>query len=73
MPNLSSFLPNDSPGVPLGTMKALMPLCFLDLSVVANTTKPSACQLQGKIYVVVFFWGWIVDLYFHNKHKKHLT
>ena len=46
MPSLSSFLPNDSPGAPFGTMKALMPLCFLALSVVANTTKPSACQLK---------------------------
>ena len=45
MPSLSSFFPSDKPAVPFGTMNALMPLCFLALSVVANTTKPSACQL----------------------------
>lgn len=46
MPSLSSFFPSDKPGVPLGTIKALIPLCFLALSVVANTTNPSACQLK---------------------------
>ena len=30
------------PGVSMGTMKALMPLCFMDLSVVAKATIPLA-------------------------------
>lgn len=38
MPSLSSFLPTKRPSVGLSTMKALIPLCFLDLSVVANKT-----------------------------------
>ena len=42
IPSLSSFFPRLSPSVGLGTMKALIPLCFLDLSVVANTTTPDA-------------------------------
>ena len=42
IPSLSSFFPRLSPSVGFGTMKALIPLCFLDLSVVANTTTPDA-------------------------------
>ena len=42
IPSLSSFFPKDNPGASLGTMNALMPLCFLLLSVVAKTTKQSA-------------------------------
>ena len=41
IPNLSSFFPRLSPSVGLGTMNALIPLCFFDLSVVANTTAAS--------------------------------
>lgn len=41
MPSLSSFLPNESPGVGLGTTKAEIPLCLSDLSVVAKTTVAS--------------------------------
>ena len=41
IPNLSSFLPKDNPFVGLGTIKALIPLCFLLLSVVAKTTVAS--------------------------------
>ena len=37
MPSFSSFLPRETPGVFMGTTKALMPLCFLLLSVVAKT------------------------------------
>lgn len=39
MPSLSSFLPTLNPGVGFGTTNALIPLCFLDLSVVAKTYK----------------------------------
>ena len=46
IPNLSSFLPNDNPGASLGTMKALIPLCFLALSVVAKTTKAPAAIIS---------------------------
>ena len=41
IPNLSSFLPSERPSTGLGTMKAEIPLCFKDLSVVANTTDAS--------------------------------
>lgn len=42
IPSLSSFFPSVSPSVGLGTINALIPLCFFDLSVVANTTDASA-------------------------------
>ena len=42
MPILSSFLPMVKPGVPLSTMKALMPRCLALLSVVAKTMAVSA-------------------------------
>ena len=41
IPNLSSFLPKESPCVGLGTTKAEIPLCLSDLSVVAKTTVAS--------------------------------
>ena len=45
IPNFSSFLPKDNPGASRGTIKALIPLCFLDLSVVAKTTKQPAVKI----------------------------
>lgn len=44
MPSLSSFFPNESPGVGMGTRKALMPLFCKDLSVLAKTTVAEASQ-----------------------------
>lgn len=41
IPSLSSFFPKDKPSVGFGTRKALIPLCFRLLSVVANTTVAS--------------------------------
>lgn len=54
IPNLSSFLPKDNPGASLGTIKALIPLCFLLLSVVAKTTKQPAEKSQSLKKVVLF-------------------
>mmetsp|Transcript_16049 Transcript_16049/g.53941 ORF Transcript_16049/g.53941 Transcript_16049/m.53941 type:complete len:234 (+) Transcript_16049:458-1159(+) len=46
MPSLSSLAPRLNPGASVGTRKALMPLCFLALSVVANTMAAEAsCAL----------------------------
>lgn len=38
MPSLSSRFPKLNPGMGFGTIKALIPLCLSDLSVVANIT-----------------------------------
>mmetsp|Transcript_40407 Transcript_40407/g.79070 ORF Transcript_40407/g.79070 Transcript_40407/m.79070 type:complete len:217 (+) Transcript_40407:205-855(+) len=42
MPILSSFAPRENPGASVDTTNAEMPLCFFDLSVVANTTAAAA-------------------------------
>ena len=59
MPSLSSFLPKDRPWVGLSTINALIPVCFFDLSVVANNTIPSA----SKAFVIHDFEPLSINLF----------